>query len=117
MKKKHTVKKARPIARKRPTVGARIIEGLEQAIAWTRGEDHARRFELPTARAWCNSFCATCGSSVPWLSRSGKLMIVPAGALEDDPGERPRRNVFFAARAPWYVHASELPCFAAEATP
>jgi putative transcriptional regulator len=25
--------------RKRPTVGERIIEGLEQAIAWTRGED------------------------------------------------------------------------------
>jgi putative transcriptional regulator len=25
--------------RKRPTVGERIIEGLEQAIAWTRGEN------------------------------------------------------------------------------
>ena len=24
--------------KKRPTVGARIVEGLEQAIAWTRGE-------------------------------------------------------------------------------
>ena len=28
---------------KRPTVGARIVEGLEQAIAWTKGEnDHVR---------------------------------------------------------------------------
>jgi hypothetical protein len=26
------------VAEKRPTVGARIIEGLEQAITWTRGE-------------------------------------------------------------------------------
>ncbi|HXK07828.1 MAG TPA: helix-turn-helix domain-containing protein [Verrucomicrobiae bacterium] len=25
--------------KKRPTVGARIIEGLEQAVAWTRGEN------------------------------------------------------------------------------
>jgi hypothetical protein len=25
--------------RKRPTVGERIIEGLEQAVAWTRGEN------------------------------------------------------------------------------
>ena len=33
-----TVKKPKP-ARKRPTVGERIIEGLEQAIAWTNGEN------------------------------------------------------------------------------
>ena len=28
------------VAKKRPTVGARIIEGLEQSIAWTRGENN-----------------------------------------------------------------------------
>jgi putative transcriptional regulator len=28
-----------PTARQRPRVGARIVEGLEQAIAWTRGEN------------------------------------------------------------------------------
>ena len=33
-------------ARKRPTVGARIIEGLEQAIAWTRGENVRARVTL-----------------------------------------------------------------------
>jgi putative transcriptional regulator len=32
--------------RKRPTVGARIIEGLEQAIAWTRGENDDVRVTL-----------------------------------------------------------------------
>ena len=37
-KTKRTVRKATRAA-KRPTVGARIIEGLEQAIAWTKGED------------------------------------------------------------------------------
>lgn len=30
----------------RPTVGARIIEGLEQAIAWTRGENDDVRVTL-----------------------------------------------------------------------
>ena len=31
------------VAKKRPTAGARIIEGLEEAIVWTRGEsDNAR---------------------------------------------------------------------------
>ncbi len=28
----------KPRAKSRPTVGRRIIEGLEQAVAWTRGE-------------------------------------------------------------------------------
>ena len=40
-----TVKKA-PHAAKRPTVGARIIEGLEQAIAWTQGKGGSVRVTL-----------------------------------------------------------------------
>ncbi len=32
--------------RKRPTVGERIIEGLEQAVAWTRGENDRVRVTL-----------------------------------------------------------------------
>jgi hypothetical protein len=31
---------------KRPTVGARIIEGLGQAIAWTKGENDRARVTL-----------------------------------------------------------------------
>jgi putative transcriptional regulator len=38
-KSKQTAKRAIRVSKKRPTVGARIIEGLEQAIAWTRGEN------------------------------------------------------------------------------
>jgi hypothetical protein len=78
-------------------------------LRWLKGEDHARRFDLSTAKYWSNAFCATCGSSVPWLSRTGERFVVPAGALDEDPGERPRRNVFWGSRAPWYVHAAELP--------
>ena len=29
----------RVVAKKNPTVGARIIEGLEEALAWSKGED------------------------------------------------------------------------------
>ena len=32
-------KAAKRVVRKSPTVGERIIEGLEQAIAWTHGEN------------------------------------------------------------------------------
>ena len=32
--------------RRRPTVGIRIIEGLEQAVVWTRGENSPARVTL-----------------------------------------------------------------------
>lgn len=34
------------VARKRPTVGERIIEGLEQAVAWSHGEHGRARVTL-----------------------------------------------------------------------
>ncbi|MBI1787434.1 MAG: hypothetical protein HYR60_07780 [Acidobacteria bacterium] len=48
MKTRSKVKKAAKgrLARKRPTVGERIIEGLEQAVAWTRGENDRIRVTI-----------------------------------------------------------------------
>lgn len=45
-KAKRAAKKPARSPKKRPTVGARIIEGLEQAIAWTRGENEDARVTL-----------------------------------------------------------------------
>jgi putative transcriptional regulator len=36
----------RGAAKKHPTVGRRIIQGLQQAVAWTRGEDDRARVTL-----------------------------------------------------------------------
>ncbi len=80
-------------------------------LVWEAGEEHVRRYELPEARYWSHCFCDTCGSSLPWLSRTGKAWIVPAGTLDGDPGAQPSRNIYWASRAPWYVHVSELPTF------
>ena len=86
---------------------ANIFVAPEQ-FAWLRGEDQARRFELPSAKRWCSAFCVVCGSAMPWLNRAGTGVIVPAGALDDAPPTTPTRNIHFGSRAPWYVHASEL---------
>jgi putative transcriptional regulator len=45
MKARGTAKRAGP-ARKRLTVGERIIEGLEQAVAWSKGENNNVRVTL-----------------------------------------------------------------------
>ena len=38
-KTKRAVKKVAGVPQSRPSVGARIVEGLEQAIAWTQGKN------------------------------------------------------------------------------
>jgi len=78
-------------------------------FAWTAGEELTRRYEHAPARAFCTGYCSRCGGNLPWVTRNGKMVIVPAGALDADPGERPTRSVYFASRAPWYVHCSDLP--------
>lgn len=45
-KSKRAARTAARVPKKRSTVGARIIAGLEQAIAWTRGESEDVRVTL-----------------------------------------------------------------------
>lgn len=80
-------------------------------FSWVEGEQHVRQYRHASAKRYCNAFCTTCGSKLPWRSRDGRWMIVTAGTLDDDPGLRPERNIFWAARAPWYRGTDELPKF------
>jgi hypothetical protein len=86
---------------------ANIFVPVDQFV-WERGDDKVKRFELSSAKYWSTAFCRDCGSAVPWLTRNGKVMVVGAGALDDDPGVTPTQSVFFGSRAPWYVHVSDL---------
>jgi hypothetical protein len=83
---------------------------LEQ-FRWTAGENLVRRYELPKAEHLCTGFCTTCGSSLPWLSRNGRYVLVPAGGLDDTPVERPEKNIYWGSRAEWYEGVSGLPTF------
>lgn len=80
-------------------------------VRFLTGEENVKTFVLPTANGWSNAFCGTCGSGMPWLVKTGKAWIVPAGAMDDDPGERPTRNVHMASKAVWEVPAASLPDF------
>ena len=52
------------------------------ALRWLQGEELVVRYDLPTARSFATSFCRTCGSPLPHLTRSGREAIVPAGAFD-----------------------------------
>ena len=75
---------------------------------WAKGEDLVGRYEHPEAKHFATSFCKKCGSSLPWLTKSGKAMIIPAGTLDQDPIDRPIHNIYFKDRAPWYVEPDSL---------
>lgn len=75
---------------------------------WLSGEEYVGRFEHPEAKHFATSFCKNCGSSLPWPTKSGKAVIVPAGTLDDDPGEKPIHNIYYADKAPWYEHVDSL---------
>ena len=87
---------------------ANIIVSPE-SFRWTKGEELVGRFEVPEAKYHATAFCKQCGSSLPWKNKTGSAVIIPAGTLDDDPGVRPKQNIFFGNRASWYEDASSLP--------
>lgn len=79
------------------------------AFGWVRGADDVARYDLPSARSFATAFCRVCGSPLPHATRSGREVIVPCGALDGDPGERPSAHAHWASRAPWVDDAGGLP--------
>lgn len=80
-------------------------------LTWVSGREHAKRWELPDAKWWCNGFCDVCGCKAPWLTKNGRSWVVPAGTLDGDPGMKPERSVHWASRADWYVFVHDLERF------
>lgn len=76
---------------------------------WLSGEEALGRYELEDAKHFATSFCKHCGSSLPWLTQSGKAVVVPAGTLDEDPGARPAQNIYCGSKARWYREPSDLP--------
>lgn len=71
------------------------------AFRWTRGAERVVRYDLPAARSFATSFCATCGAPLPHPTRSGREIVIPAGSLDENPGAAPTEALFLDSRAPW----------------
>ncbi len=80
-------------------------------IRWLTGESLIKRFDLPTAERFARCFCSQCGSGVPYLSRNGLALTIPAGSLDDDPGIRPQDHIFWRDRGCWYDEGVTAPRF------
>jgi hypothetical protein len=79
---------------------------------WTSGEDSIVRYDLPSARSFATTFCRHCGSPMPHHTRSGREVVVPAGSLDQAPGQAPQPRIFWDSRAPWSCTGDDVPRFA-----
>jgi hypothetical protein len=76
---------------------------------WTKGEDSVGTYSPDFTKYFATAFCKHCGSSLPWLSKSGNVVVIPAGTLDGDPGIKPGKNIFCGSGAAWYSSAEALP--------
>jgi len=80
-------------------------------IEWHSGKNLIKRFDLPKAERFSNCFCTNCGSQVPYISRDGSFLIVPAGYVSGDPEIRPSANIFWEERPCWFEEGKSADTF------
>jgi hypothetical protein len=81
----------------------------ETQFKWTAGADKVKRFPLPGAARFAVSFCPDCGTRMPHKVNTTDNMLIPAGVLDADPGEKPTNSIFWKSKASWYVAPTEMP--------
>ncbi len=79
-------------------------------IQWLKGESSVRRYDHPT-RTFSQAFCLHCGSGLPFVSKSGKALIVPAGSLDSEPAKTPEAQIFCAEQTEWHKAGMQSPKF------
>ena len=81
---------------------ASLIFTSADKIEWHSGTELIKRFDLPEAERFSNCFCTECGSQVPYLSRDGQFLVIPAGYISGDPLIKPTANIFWDERSCWF---------------
>jgi len=80
----------------------------KEHFKWVSGESLVKKFEPSETKHFATAFCGNCGSSLPWLGKTKKAIVIPAGTLDTDPEIRPMQNIFWASRALWCKETNEL---------
>ncbi|MGF1720791.1 GFA family protein [Vibrio kyushuensis] len=70
-------------------------------ITWVKGGDKTKRYEH-SERSFAKVFCTECGSGLPYISKTGKFLIVPAGSLNEEPSKQLDAQIFCAEKTDWH---------------
>lgn len=79
------------------------------AFQWTRGQESLVDYALPETKYFGVSFCKRCGSKMPRVYQERKIVMVPAGSLDGDPGIRSLMHIYVGSKANWYDITDDLP--------
>ena len=83
-------------------------------VTFTQGEDHLTFYKVPDAKYFTQVFCKTCGSKMPRHDEGRNIVVVPFGALDDDPGVKPERHIYTDDKAGWHDITDDLPAYGQE---
>jgi hypothetical protein len=70
-------------------------------INWINGTDKIKRYDHQE-RSFSKAFCENCGSGLPFFSKDGKSLIVPAGSLNEEPSKKIDARIFCSEQTKWY---------------
>lgn len=73
------------------------------------GADSIRRYKVPEAKYFTQSFCGGCGATVPTIDEGRGIAIVPFGGLDDEPPKTPVEHIWTADKASWNPFQDDLP--------
>ncbi|WP_445778943.1 GFA family protein, partial [Shewanella sp.] len=82
-------------------------------INWTKGVEKIKRYDHPQ-RSFSKAFCEHCASGLPFISQSGKYLIVPAGSLNGEPSIRLDAQIFCSEQTEWHkkgMQTAKVPGF------
>lgn len=79
-------------------------------LTWLSGEELVKTYRLQNSRH-TKSFCSNCGSAMPYLLMEGKLLVVPAGSLDESFSMRPTAHIFNSSKAEWDMDLEKINTF------
>ncbi|QPJ61609.1 MAG: GFA family protein [Candidatus Nitronauta litoralis] len=79
-------------------------------LKWISGQENIQTFILPSTQH-IKSFCITCGSAMPNILNGGKLLMVPAGALDGVYALKPTAHINLSDKARWDEDLENVPKF------
>jgi hypothetical protein len=81
------------------------------SLRFTAGAEAIRRYKVPEAQYFTQSFCARCGCKAPTLDPGRKIAVVPLGGLDDPPPLSPQEHIWTADVPAWGGIHDALPQF------
>ena len=70
-------------------------------IKWIKGKESTLRYDHPK-RQFTKVFCQVCGTAMPYESKSGGLLIVPAACLDEEPSKAVDAHLYCSEQKDWY---------------